>query len=47
MDLTIQTGNPRSHNQPNITFVNNSKVDTDFIDIAIPGDSRVSQKLFQ
>ena len=45
MYLTIQTGKfYLSHNRPDIMFINKSKADTKFIDIAIPGDSQVSQK---
>ena len=43
-DFTIQTGNPLSNNRPDITFINKSKVDAKFTDVAIPGDSQVSQK---
>jgi len=43
-DFRIQTGSPLSHNGPDISYLNKSKAETKFIDIAIPGDSRVSQK---
>jgi len=40
-DFTIQTGNPLSHNRPDITFVNKSKADTKFIHIEFSGLSEV------
>jgi len=43
-DLRIQTGSSLSHSRPDITYLNKSKAETKFIDIAIPGYSRVSQK---
>ena len=46
-DYTIQTGNSLPHYQPDITFVDKQNAKTKFIDIAIPGDSRISQKFVE
>ena len=43
-DYTIQTGSSLPHNRPDITFCNKQSAETKFIDISIPGDSRISQK---
>jgi len=43
-DYTIQTGSSLPHNRPDITFIDKQKAETKFIDVAIPGDSRISQK---
>jgi len=44
-DYTIYIESSLSHNRPDITFCNKQKADSSmFIDVAIPGDSRLSQK---
>jgi len=43
-DYIIQTGSSLSHNRPDINLCNKQKAETKFIDVAIPGDSRISQK---
>ena len=43
-DYTIQTGSSLPHNRLDITFCNKQGAETKFIDISIPGDSRIYQK---
>ena len=44
-DFTIQTDRHLPHNRPHIVWVDFTKKHASLIDIAIPGDSRVSQKI--
>ena len=42
--LKIQTVSSSPHNWPNITFFDKQSAETKFINVSIPGDSRISQK---
>ena len=46
-DFTIQTDRHSPHNRPDIVCVSLTKKHAFLIDIAIPGDSRISQKKYQ
>ena len=46
-DFTIVADSPIEHNHPDITLVEKASNAVKFIDIAIPGDCRVRQKIVE
>ena len=46
-DFTIVVDSPITHNRPDITLVDKSSNTVKFIDIAIPGDCRIKQKIIE
>jgi len=44
-DFTIQTDRHLSHNSPDIVCVSHQHSTAFLIDVAVPGDSRISQKI--